>query len=60
MPSEEPNEANAEGVKAALENLIMKLGLNIERKERKVCFILIVLKLNFFSNFISHCKKSYS
>ena len=48
IPSEEPNEANAEGVKAALENSIMKFGLNIERKEREVCFILIVFKLRFF------------
>ena len=53
IPSEEPNEANA-GVKAALENSIMKFGLNIERKEREVCFILIVFKLRFFfSNSIS-------
>ena len=52
IPSEERNEANAEGVKAALENSIMKFGLNIERKEREVCFILIVFKLCcfFFSN----------
>ena len=32
MSLEEPNEVNA-GLKAALENLIMKLGLNIKRKE---------------------------
>ena len=48
IPSEERNEANAEGVKAALENSIIKFGLNIERKEREVCFILIVFKLCCF------------
>ena len=31
MPLEEPNEADAKGLKAALENSMMKLGLNIER-----------------------------
>ena len=36
MSLEEPDEANAEGQKAALENSIMKLGLNINRKEREV------------------------
>ena len=45
---EETNKANAVGLKAALENLIMKLGLNIKRKERQVCFISIVLKLCWF------------
>ena len=48
MSLEEPNKVNAEGLKAALENLIMKLGLNIKRKEREVCFISMVLKLHFF------------
>ena len=40
MSMEEPDEANAEGLKAALENSIMKLGLIIDRKEREVihCF----------------------
>ena len=33
MSLEESKEAYAEGLKAALENLILKLGLNIERKE---------------------------
>ena len=32
----EPEEANAEGLKLALENSILKLGLNIERKNREV------------------------
>ena len=59
MSLEEPNEVNAKGLKAALENLIMKLGLNIKTKEREVCFISIVLKLHFFSNSISQHKKSY-
>ena len=53
MSLEEPNEVNAEGLKAALENLIMKLGLNIKRKEREVCFISIVLKLHFFFQILS-------
>ena len=42
MSLEEPDEANAEGLKTALENSIMKLGLNVNRKEREVsgsCFI---------------------
>ena len=42
MSLEESDEANAEGQKAALENSIVKLGLNINRKEREVsrsCFI---------------------
>ena len=33
---EEPDEANAEGLKAALENSLDKLNLNIERKTREV------------------------
>ena len=45
---QELNEANAKGLKTASENSIMKLGLNIERKKREVCFISIVLKLHFF------------
>ena len=61
MSLEEPNEANAKGLKAALENSITKLALNIERKEKEVCFISVVLKLRgFFSNSISKRKKSYS
>ena len=32
MSLEEPKEANAEGLKAALETSLMKLGVNIERK----------------------------
>ena len=39
MSLEEPNEANAEGLKLALENSILKLGLIIERKDREVCFV---------------------
>ena len=39
MSLEEPEEANAEGLKAALETSIMKLGVNIERKNREVCTI---------------------
>lgn len=42
MSLEEPDEANAEGLKLALENSILKLGLNIERKEREVMFISFV------------------
>ena len=62
MSLEEPNEVNAEGLKAALENLIMKLGLNIKRKEREVCFISVVLKLHFFFFQVLSVslKKSYS
>ena len=35
MLLEEPEEANAEGLKLTLENSILKLGLNIERKNRE-------------------------
>ena len=44
MSLEEPDEANAEGLKAALENSIMKLGLTIDRKEREVCFFSVTIK----------------
>ena len=54
------NKANAEGVKAALENLIMKLGLNIERKERGMLYFNCTQITFFFSNSINQCKKSYS
>ena len=37
---EEPDEANAEGLKAALETSIMKLSVNIERKNREVCTLI--------------------
>ena len=43
MSLEEPDEANAEGLKAALETGIMKLGINIERKYREVCTLISVL-----------------
>ena len=36
MSLAEPGEANAEGLKLALENSILKLGLNIERTNREV------------------------
>ena len=35
---EEPNEANAERLKPALENSILKLDLNIQRKQRYILF----------------------
>ena len=57
MSLEEPEEANAEGLKLALENSILKLGLNIERKNREVFlfhfYIMKSVKRNiyiFFSN----------
>ena len=37
---EEPDEANAEGLEAALETSIMKLGVNIERKNREGCTLI--------------------
>ena len=55
---EETNKASAVGLKAALENLIMKLGLNIKRKERQVCFISIVLKLCWFFFFFKFCQSA--
>ena len=36
MSLEQPDEANAESLKAALKTSIMKLGINIERKNREV------------------------
>ena len=47
MSLEEPDEANAEGLKLALENSILKLGFKIERKEREVMFISFGHKLSF-------------
>ena len=37
---EEPDEAHAEVLKAALETSIMKLGINMERKNREVCTLI--------------------
>ena len=48
MSLEERNKPNAKGLKATLENSIMKLCLNIEKKEREVYFISTILKLHFF------------
>ena len=46
MLLEEPEEANAEGLKLTLENSILKLGLNIERKTgRHTCFTSILRKV---------------
>ena len=45
MSLEEPDEANAEGLKAALETSIMKLGINIKRKNREVCTLKAYLLL---------------
>ena len=44
MLLEEPEEANTEGLKFALENSILKLGLNIERKNREVCLFRFYIK----------------
>ena len=43
---EEPDEANAEGLKAALETSIMKLGINIEKKNREVCTLIRAIALS--------------
>ena len=43
MLLEEPEEANAEGLKLTLENSILKLGLNIERKNREAYFFLLYI-----------------
>lgn len=48
MSMEEPDEASAEGLKAALENSIMKLGLLINRREREVTFLFKFFLLLFF------------
>ena len=44
MLLEEPEEADTEGLKFALENSILKLGLNIERKNREVCLFRFYIK----------------
>ena len=44
MLLEEPEEANTEGLKFAFENSILKLGLNIERKNREVCLFHFYIK----------------
>ena len=44
MLLEEPEEANAEGLKLTLENSILKLGLNIERKNREVYLFRFYIK----------------
>ena len=59
MSLEEPNEANAKGLKAALENLIMKLSLNIKRKERGMLHFNRT-QIAVFSNSISQHEKSCS
>ena len=46
MNQEEPDEANAEGLKAALETSIMKLGINIEKKNREVCTLIRAIALS--------------
>ena len=62
MPLEEPNEANAEVLKEALENSIIKLALNIQRKTKRgmLHFNCTQTTLLFFSNSLSQHKKSYS
>ena len=40
MSQEEPDETNAEGLKAALETSIIKLGVNVERKNRGLCTLI--------------------
>ena len=44
MLLEEPEETNAEGLKLTLENSILKLGLNIERKNREVYLFRFYIK----------------
>ena len=56
MSLEEPNEANAKGLKAALENSIMKLGLNIERKERGMLHFSRT-QITFFFKFYQSSRK---
>lgn len=52
MSLEESKEAYVEGLKAVIENLILKLGLNIERKERDIFYF---IHAQGFSN---GCEKS--
>ena len=61
MSLEEPNEPNAKGLKATLENSIMKLGLNIEKKKKeRYASFQQYSNYIFFSNSISQHKKPFS
>ena len=59
MSLEEPDKDNAEGLKLALENSILKLGLNIERKNREVFlfhfYIMKSVKRNIYIFFQKEC-----
>ena len=57
MLLEEPEEANTEGLKFALENSILKLGLNIERKNREVCLFRFYIKKSGNRNIFFKKKK---
>ena len=57
MLLEEPEEANTEGLKFALENSILKLGLNIERKNREVCLFRFYIKKSGNRNIFFFLKK---
>ena len=57
MLLEEPEEANTEGLKFALENSILKLGLNIERKNREVCLFRFYIKKSGNTNIFFFKKK---
>ena len=58
MLLEEPEEANTEGLKFALENSILKLGLNIERKNREVCLFRFYIKKSGNRNIFFFKKKN--
>ena len=58
MSLEEPEEVNAEGLKKTLENSILKLGLNIERKNREVFLFHFYIKKSVKRIFFFFQKKS--
>ena len=58
MLLEEPEEANTEGLKFAFENSILKLGLNIERKNREVCLFRFYIKKSGNRNIFFFFKKN--
>ena len=58
MSLEEPNEPNAKGLKATLENSIMKLGLNIEKKRKRGMLHFNSAQITFFFQILSVSTKN--
>ena len=58
MSLEEPNEPNAKGLKATLENSIMKLGLNIKKKRKRGMLHFNSTQITFFFQILSVSTKN--